>query len=87
MDDFDFNIDNIQPDTIVVLGIPLDENSSFLRGPALAPLHIQESFYSASSNLWTENQIDLGANQSWQFVGDLDLLESEFAFTKIELAT
>jgi agmatinase len=74
----------LQPNTIAVLGIPFDENSSFLRGPALAPPRIQESFYSPSSNLWTENQIDLGANQAWRFIGSLEFAADEPAFKQIE---
>jgi agmatinase len=84
MNALDTKIDHLLPDTIAVLGIPLDENSSFLRGPALAPTCIRESFYSASSNLWTENQTDLGADQSWQFVGNLDFSGDEPVFAQIE---
>ena len=76
----------IQPDSIAVLGIPFDENASFLHGPASAPPHIQKSFYSPSSNLWTENQIDLETNQAWQFAGDLEFIGDEPAFRKIESA-
>jgi agmatinase len=46
-------------DVVSLLGIPFDENSSYLRGTALAPLRIVEAFYCSSSNLWTENGTDL----------------------------
>ncbi len=42
-----------------LLGIPSDENSSFLKGPAKAPPLIRKALYSESSNLWTETGIDL----------------------------
>jgi arginase len=60
---------------IHLLGMPLDENSSFLRGPALAPRTILEALRSDSSNLSSENGFDLGANEHslWCDAGDLVL--------------
>jgi hypothetical protein len=49
---------------INLLGVPLDENSSFLRGPALAPRKILEALRSDSSNLSSENGFDLGASET-----------------------
>ena len=37
MANFDLKLEELQPGMIAVVGVPLDENSSFLRGPALAP--------------------------------------------------
>ena len=47
---------------IGVLGIPYDASSSYLRGPADGPAQILKSFDSPSSNLYTENGLDLGAD-------------------------
>lgn len=44
---------------VSLLGIPFDENSSYLRGAAQAPPRIVEALYCDSSNLWTENGTDL----------------------------
>lgn len=77
-------INDQQRHTIAVLGVPFDKNSSFRRGSAFAPACIQESFYSESSNLWTENQTDLGANKAWQFVKNIDFLDGASAIEKIE---
>ena len=44
---------------VSLLGIPFDENSSYLRGTAQAPPRIVEAFFCDSSNLWTENGTDL----------------------------
>src|ERR1700733_11687574 len=44
-----------------LLGIPLDVNSSFLRGPAAAPEKIREALRCDASNMWTELGIDVGA--------------------------
>lgn len=71
-------------DAVVVVGVPHDENSSFLRGPALAPRLIREALASASSNLWTENGIDLGQETAWRMDGDIDFTEHGKAFAEIE---
>ncbi len=46
---------------VAIIGIPWDENSSFMRGPAEAPPIIRAAFASESANLWSENGIDFGA--------------------------
>ncbi len=50
--------DEVNSKEITVLGIPLDKNSSFRRGSALAPQRIRDALYSKSTNLWTENGLD-----------------------------
>jgi len=49
---------------ISVIGFPLDENSSFLRGPAKAPDVIRKIFDSYSINLCAENGVELRNNPS-----------------------
>lgn len=68
----------------VVLGAPLDENSSFLRGPALAPARIRSVLRAGSMNLVTEDGVDLGARDDWRDAGDLTLGAGEVAFADIE---
>ncbi|MEM7347967.1 MAG: arginase family protein, partial [Chloroflexota bacterium] len=68
---------------VAVLGIPLDENSSFMRGPAQAPPRIRQVLHNGAANLTTERGIDLDANDNWYHVGDLDLDQGEQAFTQI----
>lgn len=46
---------------ISLLGIPNDDNSSFMRGAAEAPAHIRRELHSDAFNMWTETGIDLGA--------------------------
>ena len=62
---------------ITVIGVPTDVNSSFLAGAALAPNHIRGALHSPSTNLWTENEIDLGAHSGWEDLGDLDVDDTE----------
>ena len=86
MTNFTRQIEKLQPETIAVLGVPFDKNSSFRQGAALAPPRIREALFSESANLWTENGIDLGLGKGWRDVGDLIFPEKERAFEEIELA-
>lgn len=54
-----------------LLGIPSDRNSSFLRGPALAPARIREALFGESSNLFAENGTDLSGGNRLEDKGDL----------------
>lgn len=56
---------------ISLLGVPLDNNSSFLQGAALAPPKIRDAFHSDSANYFTESGIDLKGSQHWKDLGDL----------------
>ena len=69
---------------IAVLGVPFDKNSSYRKGPALAPRGIRESLFCESSNMWTESAVDLGTAPGWQFLKDIDFLDPEQAFAQIE---
>ncbi|MEO0635023.1 MAG: agmatinase [Pseudomonadota bacterium] len=70
---------------IAILGLPQDNNSSFLQGPALAPARIREAFHSASANMFTETGHDLGADGAWRDAGDLllDGLSGQVAYDAI----
>jgi arginase len=65
------NIDNTP--VISLLGIPLDSNSSYMRGPAEAPARIREALRCASSNTWSESGKDIAALLS--DAGDVPLVE------------
>lgn len=77
--------DSIQPGMVAILGIPSDENSSFLRGPAQAPAAIRQTLYSGSSNWCTEDGLDLEAEPRLVDEGDLKLSPGETG-TQIESA-
>ena len=77
--------DLLQSDQIAILGMPFDKQSSYLRGPALAPARIRESLVCDSANMWTENEIDLAAG-GWQDAGDVTFSDDEKAFEAIETA-
>lgn len=70
---------------VAILGLPQDNNSSFLHGPALAPGRIREAFHSASANSFTELGHDLANRSLWRDAGDLALegLSGQDAFNAI----
>lgn len=71
---------------VAVLGIPLDENATFLRGPAKAPRRIREVLHNGSANLCAEDGTDLEASTAWSDAGDLDLPTGTAAMAAIEAA-
>ena len=66
-----FHPKSAKPGTPVLLGIPFDANSSWLRGAAGAPAIIRVAFGCASSNLTTETGVDLSADGAYCDAGDL----------------
>ena len=72
--------------TPVLLGIPFDAHSSYLRGAAQAPPVIRDAFRCESSNSWTETGVDLGAPGVFADAGDLALAEDLSAFEQISRA-
>lgn len=70
----------------VLLGIPLDHNSSFLRGPAQAPPLIREALHSDAWNHFTETHVDLDLPNSFEDFGDLQYMESPDAYERIQSA-
>lgn len=63
--------DAAKPGTPVILGVPFDANSSWLRGAAGAPPIIRVALHSLSANLWTETAVDLSAEGTYCDAGDL----------------
>ena len=66
-----------------LLGVPLDENSSYKRGAAAAPPLIRDALRCDSSNMWTELGVDVGAQGAYKDAGDLRFGEGD-AFKTIE---
>jgi arginase len=67
-----------KPGIPVLVGIPFDGNSSFLRGSAGAPGLIRSAFHSSSSNYWSELGVDLGSEGVFEDVGDLHFRHNVF---------
>jgi agmatinase len=69
---------------VSLLGVPWDEHSSHLRGPALAPAAIRAALQSPSSNPSTESGLDLGNEPRLEDVGDLEIPSGPAAIEAIE---
>lgn len=63
---------------IGLLGIEFDENSSFERGPAKAPLAIRQALNGGSLNGSTENGHELKSNPRWRDCGNVDINNQDF---------
>lgn len=84
MSDFRESFDALRPGVVAVVGIPYDQNSSFMQGPASAPARIREALHSGSANLCSEGGIDLGTELRFHDLGDLELADGVAALAKIE---
>lgn len=56
---------------IKLLGVPFDGNSSFLRGPALAPARIRFMEETGSANAYSEDQKHIAEGISYRDAGDI----------------
>lgn len=73
MSDFKTKLTQLMPGMVAIVGVPSDENSSFLRGPAQAPNQIRQVLHSGTANLCSENRHDLGQEPRLLDVGDMPL--------------
>lgn len=71
---------------IKVLGIPFDSNSSFLRGPYLAPPRIRLMAAEGSANNYTEEGQEIIAGRDYEDLGDLSFAsqDSQKAYEQIK---
>jgi agmatinase len=74
----------IQTTRVHILGIPNDENSSFLKGAAEAPPRIRAELFSYAYNMWTETGVNLGEPGALNDAGDLDFSGAVDAWDLIE---
>jgi arginase len=68
-----------------LLGVPLDENSSYKRGAAAAPQLIRDALRCDSTNMWTELGVDVGAEGAYEDAGEVEWKDCD-AFAAIERA-
>mgnify|MGYP002700266127 FL=1 len=69
---------------VALLGIPFDDNSSFERGPALAPSKIREVLNNGSLNGSTELGINLRESKLWLDAGNVEITSSDNFIENIE---
>ncbi len=70
--------------SIAVLGVPLDLNSSYLRGASKAPEKIRDALLCESTNLCAEDGLDLGMDDRWRDRGDVGSTDDQPTFKEIE---
>lgn len=75
---------SLKPEPPVLLGIPFDANSSYLRGATKAPPLIRKAFRCDSSNMWSETGVDLSAPGSFSDAGDIKFPKGKKPFEVIE---
>jgi len=69
-----------------LIGIPFDANSSYLRGPALAPKHIRLMDKEGSANRFCEFGIEIIDGVNYKDCGDIEFskIDAVFAYKKIK---
>ena len=70
--------------SISLLGIPHDENSSFMRGAADAPPLVRRELHSDAYSMWSETGVDLGEAGRFVDHGDLQFDGGSDAWDLIE---
>lgn len=68
-------VQKLKPNQIAIIGLPFDEHSSFLTGPAKAPELIIQAVESDSANYFTENLIDLNEHPKVAWCGNAPLTD------------
>lgn len=63
--------------TVALIGAPHDANSSFVRGPALAPDVIRRVMHNGAANLTSESGLDLAAEGVLEDLGNMRLKDSK----------
>ncbi|MFD2167622.1 agmatinase [Thalassotalea euphylliae] len=71
---------------VSLLGIPFDDNSSFERGPALAPDAVKQVLTSGSLNKGTELGVNLADNPKWFFADNVQFAQDMHFNDAIEQA-
>jgi arginase len=61
----------------ILIGIPFDGQSSYLRGAGEAPGRIREALRCDASNSWTELGVDLDVADIYEDAGDLEFSEQD----------
>ncbi len=67
------NLDGLGPGVVALLGVPSDENSSFVRGSAAAPAVIRSALFDPEANLGTEDGRSLAGEARFVDAGDMCL--------------
>lgn len=66
-------LDAIADHVVTLIGVPSDENSSLIPGPASAPAVIRSALYDRGSNMTAEDGCHLAGNASFVDAGDVTI--------------
>src|SRR5687767_2527224 len=80
------NLEIVGPGSVALLGIPLDENSSYLRGCAGGPARVREVMASGSTNLCAEDGTEVGTDRRFVDAGDVELAGGAASMSAVEAA-
>ncbi|WP_223789608.1 agmatinase [Marinicella meishanensis] len=69
-----------------LIGVPSDENSSFLTGCAQAPQRIRQALHSDSANLWSERGHEVRLGDNCHDLGDLPVTGDAAGFAQVTQA-
>lgn len=72
------------PNAVTLIGVPTDENSSFMNGCAKAPAKIREILYCGASNFYSELGVNIEDESVFCDCGDLKFDKGEKGFGQIE---
>ncbi|MEM9774168.1 MAG: agmatinase [Chloroflexota bacterium] len=76
-------IQSLKADQVAILGIPFDDNSSFLRGPAGGPAEIRKQLHCGSANYFAEDGTNIEDGRVFD-IGDVDFRGPANWLTTIE---
>ncbi len=74
------------PRPVAILGVPLDHNSSFLRGPAEGPAAIRAALHCGAANLTSESGVNFAVPGLLVDAGDVAIVDGAESFEVIRLA-
>ncbi len=77
-------LDTIEENSVAVIGAPYDENSTYMQGPAGAPLKIREALHCGSANLCSEDGVDIGKEPLFRDLGDMEFTASKVPLEDIQ---
>ncbi len=61
------------PSKVSLVGVPFDQKSSFLQGPALAPTQIRAALHNGAANYWSELDVHILEHPSFEDKGDIEV--------------
>jgi len=76
----------LTPGSIALIGVPRDENSSFLRGPAGAPAQIRQVLADGASTWYSRSGVNLENHALIYDLGNLEIGQGEQTVEQISAA-